>query len=113
MGMSGRDFYEYNIEKMFKLHSMTTEENLLGRLEFKWNFINDNNYAAYTLIVLGGYGLGAHYFLIIGVDTTKTYYLITDQSEKVWVANKKLMRTACLYALNGYSQHSLYKVGKI
>jgi hypothetical protein len=65
----------------------------------------------YSIIGMGGYGLGAHYFLIIGVDTTKNYYLITDQTRNVWITPVKVMRTACIYQNNGYSQHSLYKIG--
>ena len=40
-------------------------------IHFRWDFINENDYQTDTLIGLGGYGLGAHYFLIIGVDKTK------------------------------------------
>jgi hypothetical protein len=80
-------------------------------MKFNWSYIDENNYMSYSIIGMGGYGLGAHYFLIIGVDTTKNYYLITDQTRNIWITPVKVMRTACIYQNNGYSQHSLYKIG--
>eukprot|EP01084_Bolivina_argentea_P113073 201611_1 len=112
-GMSGSDFYEKNVQKAFKHCGYKYHETFagIGSFPFKWDYIDNNNYTQYCIIGMGGYGLGAHYFLIIGVDEEKQHYLITDQTKNVWVAGVKLMRTALIYQNNGYSQHSLYKIG--
>ena len=56
-----------------------------GGVDFKWDVIDNTDYKNYSLIALGGYGLAAHYFMIIGVDTTKSYYLVTDQTLDIWI----------------------------
>lgn len=70
-GLSSASFFNQNLKPMFKRCDFTTEEKLMKGIHFRWDFINENDYQTDTLIGLGGYGLGAHYFLIIGVDKTK------------------------------------------
>ncbi|ETO11340.1 hypothetical protein RFI_26037 [Reticulomyxa filosa] len=110
-GMSNRNFYDNNIKAVFKYCDYRTSESVASGIGFAWDYINENNYSAYTIIALGGYGLGGHFFLIVGVDTNKTNYLVTDQSRQVWLADQKLMRTLSVYSHSGYTQNSFYKIG--
>jgi len=110
--ISGEDFYHQNIKKAFTTHAFITYHAVTGlNYTFQWDYINNNNYTKYSIIALGGYGLGTHYFLIIGVDINEMYYLLVDTLKNIWIVEKKLMRTLCVYTNNGYLQHSLYKIG--
>lgn len=69
--MSGTQFYEYNIKNNFQYCGYDYQEKLFslsGGINFRWSYIDDTDYTNYSIIALGGYGLGGHYFLIIGVD---------------------------------------------
>ena len=84
---------------------------LAGGIDFNWKMIDDTDYTNYNLIIMGGYGTGGHYMMIIGVDEDKQHYLVTDQATNVYCVGTKCLKSMAIYSTNGYQQHSLYKVG--
>ena len=110
--MSGEDYYKYNIKPVFDYCGYSSQKTFLhSGLDFNWKMIDGTDYTKYSLIIMGGYGTGGHYMMIIGVDTEKEHYLVTDASTNVYLVDVKCLKSMAIYSLNGYQQHSLYKVG--
>eukprot|EP00483_Globobulimina_turgida_P009029 UN09047 len=84
----------------------------------KWGYIDDTNYERESCIIMGGRGRCAHYTIILGVNDSKTHYLVMDQSLEMWLVDTSLLRKISVYnmtqgmGVNLYKQHSIYRVGK-
>ena len=111
-GMSGEDYYKYNIEPVFDYCGYSSQRQFLADgIDFNWKMIDGTDYTNYNLIILGGYGTAGHYMMIIGVDKDKQHYLVTDQETNVYLVDTKCLKSMAIYSTIGYQQHSLYKVG--
>ena len=115
-GKSYQSFYEENIRPHFTYCSWEGQERALGQhLDTNWSYIDGTDYTNYSMIIMGGLDFSAHYTIIIGVDTTRRYYLVMDQSLKVWLVDMELLQMITVYKFSKhvgiYSQHSLYRVG--
>ena len=116
-GKSYRSFYEENIWPHFAYCGWEGTERVFGQhLDTNWSYIDGTDYTLFSLIVIGGLDFCAHYTIVIGVDTTRRYYLVMDQKLKVWLVDMELLKMITVYKAlpkkaGVYSQHSLYRVG--
>eukprot|EP01084_Bolivina_argentea_P127474 225437_1 len=118
-GYTYKEFYEKNIENNFTYHSWKGNKGYLKDPKMQWDYLNATDFSEYSLIIMGGDGVG-HYTIVLGVNTRRTHYLVSDQSKKVWLVDASLMRKMCTYGLsksqgtigiNAYNECSMFRVG--
>mmetsp|Transcript_4486 Transcript_4486/g.7673 ORF Transcript_4486/g.7673 Transcript_4486/m.7673 type:complete len:339 (-) Transcript_4486:238-1254(-) len=118
-GCTFTDFYEKNIKPVFNYRAWKGNQGKVKDADMEWDFLNGTDFTEYSLIILGGDGVG-HFTVVIGISEDRSYYLVTDQSLKVWLCDTSLMRTICKYGFsksqgtvgfNVFNECSMYRVG--
>ena len=118
-GLSWTEFYTKNIKPVFDFHDYACNKGTFKDAEMQWDFLDSTDFTNYSVIILGGDGVG-HFTIVIGVNESKTHYLVTDQSQRVWLCDTSLMRKICIYGfsksqgsvgLNIRNECSMYRVG--
>ncbi|KAI5511485.1 hypothetical protein TVAGG3_0734510 [Trichomonas vaginalis G3] len=114
-GWSWENFYELNIKPNFEYCGWRGHETVAEQVEYNWDYIDGTNYKNYSLIIMGGQDICAHYTIVLGVSTDKKYYIVTDQKLQIWLVDLSLFKMISVYKatrhINLYQQHSLYRVG--
>lgn len=113
-GWTYERFYDLNIKPHFKYCGWRGREGV-GHQSILWDYIDNTKFNLYTLIIHGGNDICAHYTVVLGVDTEKRHYLVTDGGLNIWVVDVSLLEMISTYKLcksfSIYEQHSVYRVG--
>lgn len=113
-GKHDHEFYYKNINPYFRnsdFRSITQN----GHIDINWSYIDGTDFTLNSLIILGGKDICRHFTIVIGVDTEKRHYLITDQSLKIWLVDSELFESLSIYKLTKsvglFTVHSIYRIG--
>ena len=117
-GMTCKEMYDHNIKDTFDYCWYNYQEcAVVGTPDLEISFIDDTDFDSYSIMLVSGVAFSGHYIMIIGVSEDKSYYLVTDQSKKIWMISYSAMKNNNMFYYRsnaGYSAldvRSYYRVG--
>ena len=87
--------YTRFLKKHFNANYIGWSVSYKSSSSFPWNKFDETNYSNYCVIFLCSWGRVAHYAICIGVSKDKKYYLITDQTSKIWYISHQNLKWLC------------------
>lgn len=111
-GLTGQEMYDYNIKNTFDYAPDPSWEEctVVGTPGLDIGYIDNTDYTSYTVMLVSGTGTSGHYILIIGVSEDKSYYLVTDQSRKIWLMSYSTMRDQNMFYYRSNAGYSVMDV---